>query len=507
MSPLPIQLSTTRYPRSENLQSRAFLSNLIPLPLRRAAIFFGTVTVLAVGSYAETESMKSMTFIDLGPESNPLCFFGGALCFDTQDRLRVEIRDNNYDFDSHAKALNDGAWLLNRFRLGAMWTPSSWVHVYAQGQDSREWFSNRNKTPGLLGAEGDDSFDLRQGYIEIGDSTQFPLVLKAGRQELIFGNERLIGVSDWNNFTRTFDAVKLSWIEPKWRLDLFTSSVVVIKQGDFNQSDLFNGNNNDRQQVFSGAYFTAGDLSFGSLELYALWLSEANGGVSNMESAVPSVRPTVGAASKPSSYGTYGGRVHGDPKKLHGFEFDVEGAFQNGDLQGTDLNAYAVHAGLGYNFDLPCKPRLWFEYNYATGDSDPTDGHTETFQNLFPSNHKFYGYMDLFSWQNLHNPMIGLQLSPMKNVTAELDYHGFWLADTKDTWYRSTGAAVRPVAPAGQHVSSFVGTELDFVLNWKVNKHLTLGAGYCHFFTGDYVSSTGPSDAANLGYLTATISF
>ena len=395
--------------------------------------------------------------------------FGRHALLRCEDRLRLEIRDNNYDFDSRVKALNDGAWLLNRFRFGALWKPASWIRVYAQGQDAREWFSDRAKIPGNLGAEGDDSFDLRQAYVEIGDSSQFPLVLKAGRQELAFGNERLIGVSDWNNFTRTFDAVRLSWIEPKWRLDAFASSVVVIDRGEFNQSDLFNGNNNYRQQVFSGLYFTASELSFGSFELYALWLSEANGGVSNVESSVSPTRPTTGLASKPSSFGTYGGRVHGDPKKLHGFEFDVEGAYQNGDLQGLSLDAFAVHAGAGYNFDCPWKPRLWLEYNYATGDSNPNDQSSETFQNLFPTNHKFYGFMDLFSWQNIHNPMIGLQVSPVKNVTAELDFHGFWLASTNDVWYRSNAAAVRPLTTAGENASSFVGTELDFVLGWKVN--------------------------------------
>lgn len=95
----------------------------------------------------------------------------------------------------------------------------------------------------------------------------------------------------------------------------------------------------------------------------------------------------------------------------------------------------------------------------------------------------------------------------MKNVTAELDFHGFWLASTNDVWYRSNGAAVRPLTAAGQSASSFVGTELDFVLGWKINSHLSLGAGYCHFFAGDYVAATGPSDAANFGYVTATVSF
>ncbi len=357
-------------------------------------------------------------------ESNPFCFFNEQLCFDVQERARVEIRDNNYDFFNGHNDKTDDTWLLNRFRLGVLWKPTPWLRFYAQGQDSREFESKRPNIPGALGAEGDDNFDLRQAYVELG-SPGFPLSLRAGRQLLAYGEERLIGVSDWNNFARSFDAVKLSYKQPGWQLDAFASSVVVIRRDSFDQSDLFNGNEVDREQVFSGLYFTH-ETPFGGLDLYALWLSQANGTVSNVESGLPTVEPK---GSKPgaqhSSFGTYGGRIYGDPQKLHGFEFGVEGAYQNGEVRDLALNAFATHIGLGYNFDTLLKPRLWVEYNYASGDNHAGDNSTETFQNLFPTNHKFYGYMDLFSWQNLHNPEISLRVSPLKNVTAELDYHGF----------------------------------------------------------------------------------
>ena len=52
-------------------------------------------------------------------------------------------------------------------------------------------------------------------------------------------------------FGRSFDAVKLSYKQPGWQLDAFVSSVVVIRRDSFDQSDLFNGNEVDREQVFS----------------------------------------------------------------------------------------------------------------------------------------------------------------------------------------------------------------------------------------------------------------
>jgi len=439
-------------------------------------------------------------------ETNPLCF--GALCFDVQERLRVEGRENNYDFNSALHSKNDGTWLLNRFRLGAKWEPTSWFKFYVQGQDSREFFSERTKIPGTVGAEGNDAFDLRQAYIEIGDPKEFPLVLKAGRQELVYGDERLIGNFDWNNFGRSFDAVKLSLVQPNWQLDLFASSVVVINRGDFDKSDLFNGNNNHRDQVFSGLYFTAKDLCFGSFESYALWLTETNGTVSNQESSVAATRPLAGPASNHSSFGTYGGRIHGDPAKLHGFEFDVEGAYQSGTVRGLDLSAFATHSGIGYNFALPWNPRLFAEYNYASGDSNPKDGSIGTFQNLFPTNHKFYGAMDLFSWQNLSNPAISLTVNPVKNVTFKVEYDAFWLADTNDSWYRANGlTTVRPLTAAARKASSYCGSEVDAIATWKATKNVSFQVGYSHFFAGSYLKDTGAADDADFGYAMATLTF
>src|SRR5437870_823962 len=136
-------------------------------------------------------------------EANPLCFFDGKLCFDIQERLRFEARQNTFDFNDAVDSLTDDSWLLNRFRIGVAIKPVNWLKIYAQAQDSREWFSDRPKIPGAMGAEGDDQFDLRQAYLQLGPKSVNATI---GRQTLAYGDERLIGISEWNNFSRTFDA-------------------------------------------------------------------------------------------------------------------------------------------------------------------------------------------------------------------------------------------------------------------------------------------------------------
>ena len=439
-------------------------------------------------------------------EHNPLSFLDGKLVFDLQERVRVEARENNFDFDNDNHALTDDSWLLQRFRIGLKAQPVSWLTLYAQGQDSREWQSARPDYPGVLGAEGDDSFDLHQGYVEIGNLKQFPLTLKVGRQVLAYGDERLIGASDWNNLARTFDAVKFHFEQPLWWVDAFASSVVVPRRGWFNQSDFVNGNETQRQQVFSGVYLSTAAIPVQTTDFYVLQLHENAPG-----SAADTNFFTTGMRIK-SKPGVFAAAVPADGKavtpllpKAVGWDYDAEAAFQSGKLRGLDLTAYAVHAGFGYTLDVPWKLRIGAEYNYASGDNNPTDGNSQTFQNLFPTNHKFYGTMDLESWQNMHNPAISLKFIPTKNVTVQLDGHVFWLASNEDAWYRANGTTrVRPINP---NADSYIGSELDFNVTWKPLKQLAFQAGYSHFWAGDYLKATGRSDDADFGYVQSTVEF
>ena len=109
-------------------------------------------------------------------------------------------------------------------------------------------------------------------------------------------------------------------------------------------------------------------------------------------------------------------------------------------VRDLDLSAFAAHAGVGYTFDAGWLPRIGLAYNYGSGDGDPTDGDIETFQNLFPTNHKFYGYMDLSSLQNLHDIRLAYTIKPTNTSMIALEGHTHFLDRTSDYWYNIAGA-------------------------------------------------------------------
>ena len=356
--------------------------------------------------------------------------------------------------------------------------PADWLTFYVQGQDAREIASDRADIPGLLGAEGDNPFDLRQLYVEIGDAKVSPLSLKVGRQVLLYGDQRLIGPLEWSNISRTFDAVKLRYTgkDGLW-VDAFISSVVVI--------DRFGMDDSDKDSLLSGLYAHIPTLGIQDTELYALYFDDTN---------------------RNDHFLTLGTHWKSMPGKLGPWDYETEFVVQTGTAGGRDLSAFASYVEAGYTFQQqPWKPRLGLEYSYASGDGNAADGKQGAFQNLFPTNHLHYGLMDAFSWSNIHDIALHLSAKPGAKLTTSLDFHLFWLDDTADTWRRAN--ATTAVRPANAAASNYAGSELDVLVTYAASSHLTLTAGYSHFFAGDYLSDTGTGSDADFVYLMTGIKF
>ena len=422
-------------------------------------------------------ALQLSTHAQTATAPNPLSFADGRVVFGIEDQTRFEYRDNNFDFNSGLRTINDDSWLLNRFRLSMQLKPADWLTFYVQGQDAREIASDRADIPGLLGAEGDNPFDLRQLYVEIGDAKVSPLSLKVGRQVLLYGDQRLIGPLEWSNISRTFDAVKLRYTgkDGLW-VDAFISSVVVI--------DRFGMDDSDKDSLLSGLYVHIPTLGIQDTEVYALYFDDTN---------------------RNDHFLTLGTHWKSTPGKLGPWDYETEFVVQTGTAGGRDLSAFASYVEAGYTFQAPWKPRLGLEYSYASGDGNAADNKQGAFQNLFPTNHLHYGLMDAFSWSNSHDIALHLSAKPTTKLTTSLDFHLFWLADTADTWRRAN--ATTAVRPANAAASNYAGSELDVLVTYAASTHLTLTAGYSHFFAGNYLDATGTGSDADFVYVMTGIKF
>ena len=329
-----------------------------------------------------------------------------------------------------------------------------------------------------------DELDIRQAYLDIKNLFK-GATLRAGRQELSYGEQRLLGGFDWSNVTQSFDAVKLMYSEEKFSLDGFLSNKVPIDRA--NPNNLYDDN-----EGFHGLYATYKGIDKVTLDTY-YFLRKTTENVAFGPSG-----------SDKLDESTIGFRLKGE--KLNGFDYSFEPMYQYGEFGSKDINAYALIAQGGYTFEkLAWKPRVGLEWDFASGDEDSTDGERNTFDNLWPTNHLFYGYMDLFSLQNLNAARLTADIKPAKKLTLQADYWIFYLDENADAAYNAARGQLRA---ANQRAgSSFMGREIDFLVKYAMNKNVNLLGGYSHFFAGKFLRQTGANDDADYFYLQSLLKF
>jgi len=158
---------------------------------------------------------------------------------------------------------------------------------------------------------------------------------------------------------------------------------------------------------------------------------------------------------------------------------------------------------VGYTFaDAPATPRLHVGFDYASGDDSNDDGDVETFNQLFPLGHAFFGYVDAVGRQNMIDLGAGVSLKPADRLTVALVDHNFWRAD--DALYNAAGGVVRAGALGS---SSEVGNELDLTVKYALDRHAMVLLGYSHLFAGDFIEESGPDDDIDFAYVSVQYTF
>jgi hypothetical protein len=349
-----------------------------------------------------------------------------------------------------------------------------------QAQDAQAFW--RNTKPD--GPPFEDTIDMRQAYIEFGKAESPSVLLRVGRQELVFGEQRLIGHLNWTNTARSFDAARLTLQRGNYKVDVFSASVVNLREGTANKSS---GGN-----ALHGAYGSITKvIPNATLEPFAFWRL---------------ARGTKTEAGLPGNTGrwVYGFRFVG--KLPANFDYNVEMAGQSGSIGVDDIRAMASHAALGYTLaGIKNKPRLVAEYNYATGDNTPGDGVQETFDQLYPTGHDKLGLGDQVGWKNIHDVRAAIEYKATSKITLTGAYHSWWLASRTDALYNAAGASIVKVSDgsAGRHV----GQEADIQMTYALNAATSIGAGYANIFPGTFLKNATPGKQYRLPYVMLTYSF
>jgi Alginate export len=370
-------------------------------------------------------------------------------------------------------------YLLDRLRVKITIQPKDWLKFYGEVQDSRIFFNHH--TPN--GNPFEDTWTLWQAYVQVGSSTSGWGDALAGRQVLKFGDERVIGPSDWLNVGRTFNVARVDLHHPGYEVAIFGSSVVPGSNTDLHNT--LPGNN------LYGVYASFTNIvPRATFEPYVLWrLAPANFALPETVGRGHMNEVTIGLHLK--------GTLPSD------FDYDTEFDGQTGTLGVSSIGAWAGYASLGKTFPkITLAPRVYLEGNYASGTKNPAGRDWNTFDQLYPSNHDKYGFADQVGRRNLVQFRVGVEENPTKKWILKQAFEGFWLATSHDNFYASSGAIAVLAHPGA---SRHIGNELDLVAEYQMDKGLSFGFGYARLFAGQFLKTTTPGN--DFGYPYAYVEY
>jgi len=394
-------------------------------------------------------------------------------------RVRGEFRERIEGFQgSNFVDGRDDGYALSRVRLNVAVNATTHLAFQANVQDARV----ADKQIGPTTAPFRGPFDLRTAFADVGDA-KAPVAARLGRQELAFGEQRLLGHLAWVNTGRSWDAARVILRTSLFQVDVFGASLVRSLPDSFDKSG--NGNR------LAGAYATSTRLvPKASVEPFVFWRRDVN---------LRSERGATGTLSQTTTGVRVAGRL---PARL---DYGVEMAMQRGSLAADDISAWAGHWQMRESLPGRGVVRLTSEYNFATGDNSATDGARQTFDQLYPTGHDKLGLADQVGWRNIHHLREGVEFTPIKATPISLNYHTWWLASTTDGLYSAGGALLARVATGAAH--THVGQEVDIQVSRALTPQIQVAAGYAHVFTGGFLKEATPGASYSHPYVMATYVF
>ena len=415
---------------------------MFAIAVQRAA----AVSVLLAAATAFAQGPSDETHL-LDPYTPAWLKFGG------QVRGRMELPRGSDDLVGSADS-----YLLTRFRLNVTFRPLRWLTMFAEAQDTRA-VSYGSTAPATM----QDPLDLRAAYVELKSAGDRGVMARAGRQEMAFGNSRVISIGPWSNTSKSFDAVRTALFRPSFRLELIA--------GSFVQAD---GTRFDRHKP--GEHFYTSYNTFSRLVPH-----------SQVEPyfIAKTVKGVTGELGSRGNAVVYTGGVRWAGTFAARFDYSAEMLHQWGAWAADRVRADAGTYSFGWTInDSPHKPRVSLDYSFGSGDRNAADGVRGALDLLYGNNQPFFSYTGIFSWRNIRTLRAGADFSARKNVKVVLDYRDFSLATAADAWYNAAGNRIVINRAA---TSRHVGDGPDTQLVWTAGPYGQVTVGVAAVFPGAYM--------------------
>ncbi len=377
-----------------------------------------------------------------------------------QVRPRTELR-NGYRFPADA-ASEIAFFVSQRTRLSFLYADTM-LDANITLQDVRVWGDETI-------ASDDPGLGIAMAYTTLRPFQDFSI--RAGRQEISLGDQRLFGMAEWRQAARSHDALWLRWEPGKYDINAI---------GAFNQ-------NAER----------LGSTSYGLNQYKALGILYAKRDGSLLD--------VDGIVAADGIQNLYSGGSETDWRYTSGLNVAVDIAvikifagqyLQRGTrfIDGKDIRAFMGVAGATLTYG---KWQFGFTSEVLSGKDSTSEFYT-AFDNLYASRHRFLGYMDYFvsfpfdaDEGGLQHTQLRVGYSPAPKHNIELTGHTFFLEEP-----------VRDAA-TGVVTGKALGQELDILYTFDMRSDVTVTFGHSLYWSTDdlaLIKGGDPAVVNNFTYL------
>ncbi|CUQ65651.1 exported protein of unknown function [Candidatus Nitrospira inopinata] len=319
-------------------------------------------------------------------------------------------------------------------------------------QDSRTWLTDQGS---FVNNTHVNHTDIQQLHVDLVSSNFFGsglyTELNVGRLNMDLGRRRWVARNSFRNTTNAFDGI--SWLLGKtevWSLRAF----VVAPVGRF----LRRLDEPDTERRLWGLYYESHHLSRMRTDLYYFGHRD-RGPFRDFDMVGTRIRKRPAAGT---------------------FHYEIESAYQFGDVSRQGRFQHFQHAEGGFTFDAPWIPQIVLQFDYASRGFDSLYG-ARVFE-FAPT-----GIFGPVVRTNLLSPGLRLLANPTDKLSLYLQQRALWLADGRSPWAGS--GRHDPTGAAG----TFVGHTSDLRAGYRVTDNLFLQVGFVHFAFGGVPKRTPDS--------------
>jgi len=325
-----------------------------------------------------------------------------------------------------------------------------------------------------------DRLDLVQGFVDLSaEIAGGRATLRGGRQEMILGSSRLVGIRESPNVRRAFDGSRVFWTRDSLRIDSFYLRPVRIAPGVFDDST-------DRAERLWGVNAATPVVGPMHANIYYLGFERDRG------------RFTAGVAREMRH--SLGLRLFG---RSGGFDWDWEAVYQFGTFGADRIRAWTVATDTGFAFEhVPWRPRIGVKADIASGDRNPADGRLGTFNALYPKL-PYFSEASLIAPANIIDLHPSVSWAPGRNVSLEFGWNWQWRASERDAVY---SPPLLPIAGTAEAKGRRIGNQAILGIEWKATPQLTLASQYVHFERGEVLRQVGGQNV-DFVYVSAALKF